>query len=101
MVGFQKIAQYIHMLCPGRFILIESVFLDINYSKLLFSLKVKAFDGDSKANGEIQYHKINGDSQFIDSVEIDVNTGDLFLVSNKGFDRETTESNDQRQGRPL
>ena len=25
-VGFQKFVQYIRMLCPGRFILVESVF---------------------------------------------------------------------------
>ena len=55
-------------------------------------MKVTAFDADSKENGEVQYHKINGDSEFIDAVEIDMNTGNIFLVSNKGFDRETTQS---------
>ena len=55
-------------------------------------MKVTAFDADSKENGEIQYHKINGGSEFIDSVEVDMNNGNIFLVSNKGLDRETTES---------
>ena len=65
----------------------------INISFLSFPLlKVTAFDADSKENGEIQYHKINGGSEFIDSVEVDMNNGNIFLVSNKGLDRETTES---------
>ena len=55
-------------------------------------MKVTAFDADSKENGEIQYHKINGGSEFIDSVEVDMNNGNVFLVSDKGLDRETTES---------
>ena len=62
------------------------------FKQYSFDFKVTAFDADSKENGEIQYHKINGDSKFIDSVEIDMNNGNVYLVSNKDFDRETTES---------
>lgn len=55
-------------------------------------LKVIAFDADSKENGEIQYQKINtGNSELMDSIEIDINSGNLILVDNKGLDREVLD----------
>lgn len=64
----------------------------LNYSTMLFCpLKVTAFDADSQENGEIQYHKINGNSEMIDVIEVDMNTGDLILVNSQGLDRETIE----------
>ena len=77
-------------LCIGLFHRKPTLLLIFHFSFPL--LKVTAFDADSKENGEIQYHKINGGSEFIDSVEVDMNNGNIFLVSNKGLDRETTES---------
>ena len=93
----------VHTNCHHTFLVLNSVSLywtfsqkacfAINISFLSFPLlKVTAFDADSKENGEIQYHKINGGSEFIDSVEVDMNNGNVFLVSNKGLDRETTKS---------
>ena len=35
LVGCQKLVQYIHMLCPGWFILVESVYVIFTYSKPL------------------------------------------------------------------
>lgn len=56
-------------------------------------MKVIAFDADSKENGEIQYQKINtGNSGLLqDSIEIDINSGNLILVDNKGLDREVLD----------
>ena len=70
----------------------SSVFAVLIHYKLIVFPKVAAFDVDSNQNGEIQFENLNGNELVKESFQIDVNTGELFLLTNDHIDRETNES---------
>ena len=58
----------------------------------VWKIQVAAFDGDSLQNGDVKFQNLNGNDLVKESFQIDMNTGEIYLLSNEHIDRETNES---------
>ena len=58
----------------------------------VWKIQVAAFDGDSLQNGDVKFQNLNGNDLVKESFQIDMNTGEIYLLSNEHIDREMNES---------